>query len=173
MNRIGFGIQTLVCAALLTAVAAFAQQPASPAVGPVPPAILAAKTIFVSNAGSATWLFPNPFSGDPSRAYTQFYAALKAAGQFEVVADPGNADLVLQITTQSERIGSGELYDSPVHRLVIYDRKTHYVLWVLTESIETVRSQKGTDLNFDKAVTAILRDFEALTGKAPAPVLAH
>jgi hypothetical protein len=53
-------------------------------------------------------------------------------------------------------------------RLVVYDRKTHYVLWAFTESIEIAFLQKTHDRNFDDALTAILVDFEALTGKPPA-----
>ena len=79
------------------ATAAFAQMPAYDQAGPVPPAIAAAKTIFISNAGADSGLFPEPFSGDPDRAYTEFYAALKATGAFTLVADPAHADLVLEL----------------------------------------------------------------------------
>ena len=68
---------------------AFAQQmPAYTDPGPVPPAIASAKTIFVSNAGADAGLFPEPFSGDEARAYTEFFAALKATGGYALVADP-------------------------------------------------------------------------------------
>jgi len=52
--------------------------------------------------------------------------------------------------------------------LVIYDGKTHYVLWTITESIAVAMLQKSHDRNFDDALTAILVDFETLTGKPPA-----
>jgi hypothetical protein len=51
---------------------------------------------------------------------------------------------------------------------VVNDRKTHYILWAITESIEIAYLQKTYDRNFDNALTAILVDFEALTGKPPA-----
>jgi len=99
MSRLSFGFGSVVCAALLSAVAslAHAQQFGATPPGPVPSAIRAAKKVFVSNGGSDIGLFPRPFSGDPNRAYNQFYAALKAAGQFELVSDPGEADLVLEL----------------------------------------------------------------------------
>ncbi len=53
-------------------------------------------------------------------------------------------------------------------RLVVYDRKTHYVLWVLTESIEGALLQKSHDRNFDQALSNLVLDFESLTGKLPA-----
>ncbi len=71
----------LVCAMLLFAIATGAQAPPpSPLLAPVPPALLNAKTVFVSNAGADSGLFPHPFSGDPDRPYNQFYAAMQSWG---------------------------------------------------------------------------------------------
>lgn len=47
-------------------------------------------------------------------------------------------------------------------RLVIFDRKTHYVLWTLTESIDWAVLQKTHDRNFDTAVMALLDDLKRL-----------
>ena len=177
MSRIGLGFRHFICAALLSAVAALAQQPGSTPAAPVPPAILAAKKIFVSNAGADSGLFPSPFSGDPSRAYIQFYAALKAAGQFELVSDPADADLVLELQliahngpARSSEVNkvNGASDPLPMFRLVVYDRKTHYVLWAMTQSVEIAYLQKTHDRNFDDALTALHLEFEALAGKAPA-----
>lgn len=82
---------TLLCASV-----AFGQQ-STPEPGPVPPAIPAAKSVFLSNAGSDSGLFPEPFSGDTSRAYSQFYSALKSSGTFALTSDPSQADLVLEL----------------------------------------------------------------------------
>ncbi|HEY2118708.1 MAG TPA: hypothetical protein VGH37_05940 [Candidatus Acidoferrum sp.] len=49
--------------ALLSIAAASAQHIPSPVIAPVPPAILTAKRIFVSNAGADSGLFPHPFTG--------------------------------------------------------------------------------------------------------------
>ncbi|HEY1159135.1 MAG TPA: hypothetical protein VGE83_00805 [Terracidiphilus sp.] len=174
MKSIGFGFRTAICAALLTAVAALAQQPAATVPGPVPPAIRAARKIFVSNAGADSGLFPSPFSGDPNRGYDQLFAGLKAAGQYELVDDPADADLVLELQLTAPNGPSkgskvnGASDPVPMFRLVVYDRKTHYVLWAFTESIEIAFLQRTHDRNFDDALTAILVDFEALTGKPPA-----
>jgi hypothetical protein len=179
LKRTGFGFRSLVCAAVLSAVAALLPQLASAQAGPIPPAISAAKKIFVSNAGADSGLFPSPFSGDPDRAYIQLYAALKASGQFELVADPANADLVLEIQliahpsplwTRPDDVNkvNGAPDSLPMFRLVIYDRKTHYILWTLTQSIEMAYLQKTHDRNFDAALSALLLDFQTLAGKAPA-----
>ncbi|MGA2888512.1 MAG: hypothetical protein ABSE51_10705 [Terracidiphilus sp.] len=173
MSRIAFLIRPVACAALFSAVAAFAQQPAYTMAGPVPPAIRAAKSVFVSNAGSDSGLFPEPFSGDPNRAYTEFYAALKATGHFELVADPSQADLVLElqlIAPNGPSNGSkvnGASDPLPMFRLVVYDRKTHYVLWALAESIEGAIGQKSHDRTFDEALTRLLNKLDVLAGKSP------
>ncbi len=51
-------------------------------------------------------------------------------------------------------------------RLTIFDRKTHYVLWALTESIEEANLQKTHDHNFDDALAALFVDLKNLTGSA-------
>jgi hypothetical protein len=177
LKRTGFGFRSLVCAALLSAVAAFVPQLASAQAGPIPPAIQAAKKIFVSNAGADSGLFPSPFSGDTNRSYNQFYTALKASGQFELVADSSEADLVLELQLiarssppagDSVNKSNGASDPLPMFRLVIYDRKNHYILWTLTQSVERAYLKKTHDHNFDDALSALLLDFETLTGKAPA-----
>ena len=97
MTGISRSTSIALCAALLVASAAFSQQAAPVTAAPIPPAILAGKRIFVSNAGGDSGLFPSPFTGDPSRGYNQLYAGLKANGQFELVGDPAQADLVLEL----------------------------------------------------------------------------
>ena len=56
----------------------------------------------------------------------------------------------------------------PMLRLVIPDRKTHYVLWALTESIEHANLQKTHDRNFDQALTALTLDWKKLTTSSTA-----
>lgn len=90
------------------------------------------------------------------------------------MADPANADLVLELQLtapngpSNPNKQSGASDPLPMLRLVVYDRKTHYVLWAFTESIEIAFLQKTHDRNFDDALTAVLVDFETLTGKPPA-----
>jgi hypothetical protein len=177
MSKIRFGIQTTLCAALLTAASALAQLPAATPEAPVPQALRTASKIFVSNAGGDSGLFPSPFSGDPSRGYNQLYAGLKANGQYQLVSDPSEADLVLELqitsptgsthTTEVNKV-NGAADPVPMFRLLVYDRKTHYVLWAFTQSIEVAYKQKTHDRNFDEALTAILLEFESLSGKAQA-----
>jgi len=175
VNRKCAGLRMALSAVLLTAVTVSAQAPGKNEPSPVPQAIRDAKRIFVSNAGVDSGLFPEPFSGDPSRGYAQFYTALQATGHYVLVADPAEADLVLELQltapngpSQANKM-NGAADPVPMFRLVVYDRKSHYVLWAFTESIDVALRQKTHDRNFDEALTAVLADFEALAGKAPAP----
>jgi hypothetical protein len=172
MTEISRSISIALCAVLLVASAAFSQEPAPVTAAPIPPAILAAKRIFVSNAGGDSGLFPSPFTGDPSRGYNQLYAGLKANGQYQLVSDPAQADLVLELQltapngpTNGSKV-NGSSNPVPMFRLVVYDARSHFILWAFTQSIDIAFLQKTHDRNFDEAVTALLLEFESLSGKA-------
>lgn len=166
------GIRIAFATTLFFALAAFAQSPGGlPAPGPVPPALAAARTIFVSNAGADSGLFPEPFSGDTNRPYSQLYARLVAAHAFTLVPDPSSADLVLEIqltapagpSRGSKQLGAAD--PMPMFRLVVYDRKTHYILWTETQSIDVAYLQKTHDRNFDMALDALVTRFLQISGK--------
>lgn len=150
---------------------ALARPQAAAAPGPVPAALGSAKTVFVSNAGSDSGLFPHPFSGDPNRSYAEFYSNLKASGQFALVDDPSQADLVLELrliapygpTNANKQNGTAD--PRPMFRLTVFDRKTHYALWTVTESIAVANLQKTHDRNFDDALDAVLTEFLQVAGK--------
>src|SRR5271168_857249 len=160
-----------VCAAFFFVVQAGAQAPPPTALqlAPVPPALLNAKTVFISNAGADSGLFPHPFSGDPDRPYNEFYAAVQSWGRHQIVGDPSDADIVIELQLiappgpSSGNKVNGASDPLPMFRLVVYDRKTHYVLWALTESIMIAYLQKTHDNNFDLALNAITADLKRLT----------
>lgn len=177
-------LAVMLLAAMLTPGLTSAQIPAYTQAGPVPGAILSARTVFISNAGSDSGLFPEvfsgsgfssePFSGDPDRAYTEFNSALKATGDFTLVGDPGEADLVLEIrltapygpTNPNRQNGAPD--PLPMFRLVVYQRSTHYVLWTVTRSIDFAYLRKTHDKNFDQSLSAVLDQFLQIAGKPPA-----
>jgi hypothetical protein len=177
LNAFRLPLLQFACIAFLSAIPAAAQQPpdaaAAPA-APIPPAIFAAKTAFVSNAGADSGLFPHPFSGDPDRAYNQFYAALQDWGRYNLVVDPDAADLVLELrlfapngpTNANKQKGASD--PLPMFRLSVIDRKSHFTLWALTESIDPANLQKTHDRNFDVALATLALDLRRLaTSKAP------
>jgi hypothetical protein len=174
MNKTSFGIRTAFFVAFFPAAFVHAQQPAPTPEAPVPAALRSATKIFVSNAGGDSGLFPSPFSGDSNRGYNQLYAGLKDNRQYQLVGDPSEADLVLelQLTAPNGPSNGSKVNGSsdpvPMFRLVVYDRKSHYILWAFTQSIDIAFLQKTHDRNFDDAVTALLLEFESLSGKAQA-----
>jgi hypothetical protein len=160
-----------LAAAICISAAGLAQMPTTSQPGPIPPALTTSKTIFVSNAGSDSGLFPSPFTGDPDRPYTEFYAALKATGNYTLTGDPAQADLVLELRLFAPNGPSdpnkvaGASDPLPMFRLVVYDRKTHYILWAVTQSIAPVVGQKAHDKNFDSALNQVLNQFLEISGK--------
>ena len=161
---------------VFTTTAALAQNPQPSAEpGPVPPALLRAHTVFVSNAGADAGLFPEPFSGDPNRAYSEFYADLKSSPRFDLVTDPATADLVFEIrltapygpTNANKQNGAAD--PRPEFHLTIYDRTSHYILWSESQSIEIAFLQKTHDRNFDDALNAIVSRVLQIAGHTPAP----
>jgi len=158
-----FFVLAMVCSAAL---------PAQTKPAPVPPALLNAKTVFVSNAGSDSGLFPHPFTGDESRGYSTFYQKLQNWGRYQLVDDPAKADMVIELQLNAPNGPAdankqkGASDPLPMFRLVVYDRATHYVLWALTESIDPAALQKTHDHNFDLALTKLLADLQAVVASA-------
>jgi hypothetical protein len=157
----------LMCVVMMVSATLVAQE--QTAVAPVPPALLNGKKVFLSNGGVDSGLFPHPFSGGADRAYNQMYAALQKQGRYELVSDPSDADLVFELRlnapygpANANKV-KGASDPLPMFRLTIFDRKAHYVLWALTESIEEANLQKTHDHNFDDALAALLGDLKTVT----------
>lgn len=157
-----------ICVVMLGAsVVQAAQGDTSPA--PVPAAIFTSKRIFISNAGADSGLFPHPFSGRPDRAYNEFYGFMQGWGRYEIVATPADADLVFELQLMAPNGPSnadkqkGASDPLPMFRLVIYDAKTRFVLWALTESIEGAYGQKPHDRNFDESLGMLVADLKQVT----------
>lgn len=151
-----------------------AQQPKQVPPAPVPPLILVAKKVFISNGGGDESLFGSPqYSGGPDRLYNEFYAGMKSWGRYELVGRPEDADLVFEIRLmvlqplRLEHLGGGDnpAYDSQFH-LAIRDMKTHETLWGLTEHAQTAFLQGNRDKNFEQALEGILSELRRIAGPA-------
>jgi len=175
MHRLHFTLTVVAVALLFPTFASPAQSPdqstASAVAAPIPPAIAAAKTVFVSNAGADGTLFPSLFSGSPSRGYSEFYAELATSRRFHLVDSPASADLVVELRLTALYIPYrplGVANRQPAFRLIVYDRSTHYILWTLTQPVENALLQRNADHNFDNAVHGIVQQFLQLAGPTPA-----
>jgi hypothetical protein len=146
-----------------------AQQPAVAALAaPIPGQILSARKVFVSNAGyDAISRAAFERAHEPNRPYNDVYAALKRWGRFELVAAPVDADLVFAIRF-TFRIASCEKITSyqPELELTIFDSKTHFPLWTITEPVEGAMRKNTWDRNFDQGVTALMEELRGLAGGA-------
>ncbi len=148
-------------------------QEAVPA-APVPAQIVAAKKVFISNAGGGCTPFGQVgFSGGPDRPYDEFYAAVKDWGRYQLVAAPADADLDFEISFTCPAAGPnvlkggsiGPAYD-PQLRLVVLDVRTRIVLWGITRHVELALLQGNRDKNFDRAMNQLVDDLKHLASPA-------
>lgn len=169
MQPFGFLSRLAASAALVVVTAPAPHSQSQPAPIAVPAAVVNAKSVFVSNGGSDAGLFPEPFSGDPNRPYFSFVGSLQHLQKYDLAADPSDADLVMEIhlvaptgpQSDSKQLGGADFL--PFFKLTIYDRKTHFVLWTITEPIELAFLQKTHDKNFDTALSHLVDDVQALS----------
>jgi hypothetical protein len=148
---------------------------------PVPSQILAAKRMFVSNAGSETYGSQTYFrltryDGGPDRFYNQFYAAMKAWGRYELTGSPAEADIVGEVRFTSpvieqnavligDRSSSDPVYD-PQLNLTLLDPKSRVPLWSLTEHIQPGRGKDADNRNFDQAVGRLVERAKLLASSS-------
>lgn len=127
MLKVSLAVTTLGIAMMLPAIpAAHAQAPTAP----IPSQICNAKKVFISNGGGG--LDPKLWSGGPAQPYNELYAAIKSSGQYQLVATPADADLVLQISYAdpltdvggSKESGSVS-FNTPQLKLVLLDPRTN------------------------------------------------
>jgi hypothetical protein len=136
---------------------------------PVPPALVNAKAVFVSNAGADAGLFPHPFTGTQDRGYGYFYSALANSGRFTLVDSPAAADVVMTIELssplgpQGDNKQKGTADPLPTFKLTVYDRPSHYVLWTITQTVDPANLQKTHDKNFDSSIDSIVTQLIAIS----------
>jgi hypothetical protein len=160
MNR---AIQISAITLALTIGPRLTAQTAQPPTAPLPTQLNTAHKIFIGNAGDQE-------NADCLRAYNVFYAGIQGLKNFELVLDPKDADLVLELHYE---IGFGASVNSgqPTprqFRVVLEDPKTRIILWSLTERTNYAVFQKNRDKNLDETMGALINDFSLLT--APQPI---
>jgi hypothetical protein len=133
---------------------------------PIPPQILAAKKVFIANAGGDEMTGDDPrFSGGPDRAYNEFYAAMKSWGRFEIVNSPADADLLLEIRQYVSAVtptGRGSSSFIPQFQLHIRDPKTNTMLWGFNVHTRFGIGQADSDRIFSSAVGRLATDLRIL-----------
>jgi len=131
---------------------------------PVPPAIAAAKKVFVSNAG-ADDDSGKIFSTGPDHCYSEFYRQVQALNQYEIVSSPLEADLVFEVnmtfSPPHELMGGGK--SKALVRVRILDPKTQIILWAFYRRPAGANLRRTFGKNLDKAITQITADLKAVT----------
>jgi hypothetical protein len=146
---------------LALGVRALGAQTADVPAAPRPAQIVAAKKVFISNAGVGT-----------DMTYDQFYAAIKGWGRYELVASPADADLVFEISFSSQITGVSGTKESGCDssnilqlKLVLLDPKTHIALWTLMDTVHPFARQKTGEKNFDDAFSTLVGALKVLTAQ--------
>jgi hypothetical protein len=131
-----------------------AQQQPMPS-APIPPQVLAAKRVFISNGGDDDWTIPHQIHA-PNLTYDQFYADIKSWGKYELVSSPADADVVFEIRSYDARQAGLQVH------LSILDPKTHVTLWSITQEVEGASRIATIRKNFGEAMNALVEDLKKL-----------
>lgn len=154
---------------LFLAAPAFAAQQSVPA-APIPAPILSAQKIFLANGG-ADLASAETFkkAGQVEEPYNSTYAALQAWGHWQLVSAPESADLILVVRfTAPVEIYSKGIPNSytPQIGLTIYDGKTHFPLWTLTQSVEGAFRKATWQKNYADGIAGLMGQLKSLTASA-------
>lgn len=128
---------------------------------PIPPQLVSGRKVFVSNGGadeSSPYVFTK--GAIPAQPYNLLYAAMKTWNRYEIVPTPAEADLVFEVRVTNAREGNGVI-------VTIFDAKTHFKLWTITEVIGAAARFKTYDKNVAKAVDQAVQDLKAIVGSTP------
>jgi hypothetical protein len=167
-----------VATALFPVPFARGQKPAEILPAPLPAQIYTSKKVFISNAGGdSNYLY----SGGPERLYNQFYSALQSWGRYQLVASPGESELVLALSFSNPFTGdnsqsgngftrpvAGRSVSDPQFRLTIIDPGTRVTLWTFTEHVQVAQLQGNRDKNFDQALATLVNDLKNVSGQPAA-----
>ena len=139
--------------------------------GPIPPELAHPGRIFVTNGNSDIARFSYTFTGDPARAYTEFYKALATSGDYQLVGQPDQADLVLVVSTSTRPMfgynGGDASASQPCLRILVIDRRTAIPIWTMIQPIDFALFHKNRDKAFERAMQRLVGEFEAFTNTAP------
>lgn len=174
MWRFKISVLSLTLALLQFPLSMAQSKPTVAPTAPIPPQVLAAKKVFISNAGGDEMTGDDQrFSGGPDRAYNEFYAAMKSWGRFELVNSPADADLLLEIRQYVSTVtptGRGSSSFVPQFQLNIRDPKTNAMLWGFNVHSRFGIGQADSDRNFNSGVGRLATDLRILMAPPEPPV---
>ena len=163
-------LQKLLCLAVVLLMALdpllYSQQTGT---APVPPQIINARAVFVSNGGGSNYF--EIFAGGPDRGYNTLYADLERSQQYQLVGSPSEADLIFEIRSiaPTSAVGTEDVVANPQLILNIRDPRTQALLWTTSANVRVFGTQKRRDRQFDESVAVLLDKFEQVAGRPLTP----
>jgi hypothetical protein len=144
--------------------AGMSAQMAPPPAAPLPALLSNTQSIFIGNAGDQE-------NADALRAYNAFYAGLDALHKFKLVTDPAQADMIVELHYEIDLGGSKISGGNSARqfRAVLFDAKTHTLVWSITERTNYAAFQKNRDRNLDAAMAALVTDLTSVVSSQPVP----
>jgi hypothetical protein len=148
---------TLLLILTFTSINAFSQSGSAlpiPA-APIPVQIINGKNVFIANLLAENGLIA-PVT--EHRGYDAFYAAIKNGRQYHLVATPGDADLVFQLSTADGL------------QLTIIDPHTNIALWSIRGGVPSPHSHSISDVEkaIQSSTAALAFDLQKLIASAAA-----
>jgi hypothetical protein len=156
-------------------------EPTTPPRGPVPAPITSAQKIFIANGGMDAFSLQafEELGLNGTYAYDSLYAAVKSWGNYQLVPSPADADLVLTIRFTAPLVGEGGGWNFErifantkwqfQTELTLYDAKTHFQLWTLTQPVRPANLKGTWRKNIADADAALAGDLKSLLTPAHPP----
>ncbi|MGA7159095.1 MAG: hypothetical protein WBY53_19775 [Acidobacteriaceae bacterium] len=165
MNRNAILITLTLLLAAAPTLSAQTTIPATTQNPPLPAALSTAKKLFLGNAGDQE-------NADCLRAYDDLYTGLSSLNRFQLVTDPNQADLILELHYEidlGQALVSSNNRSVRQFRVVLIDPHSHAILWTLVERTNYAILQSNRDKNLDETVSALTNDLSLLVSPAPIP----
>ena len=158
--------RALFLAAVVLLALPFARAQAPSTTAPLPSLLGSATKLFIGNAGDQE-------NADCLRVYNDFYQGMSALGRFQLVGDPGQADLVLELHYEialGQAVASHDTNSSVRQfRVVLIEPHTHVVVWSLTERTNYALFQSNRNKNLGETVGVLVKDLGSLLNVQPVP----
>jgi len=172
----------LSAALVLVVPTVHAQQPPAPP-APIPAPILSAQKLFIANGGMDAFSLQafEELGLNGAAPYNTLYATVNSWNKYQLVSSPSDADLVLEIRFTAPFSGGNGERSWDFQRILanttwqfqtevkIYDEKTHFLLWTLTQPVRPA-NLKGTWMkNISSANATLAGDLKSLLSATAAP----
>ncbi len=172
----------LFAALLLVVPTVHAQQPPAPP-APIPAPILSAQKLFIANGGMDAFSLQafEELGLNGAAPYNTLYATVNSWSKYQLVSSPADADLVLEIRFTAPFSGGNGERSWDFQRILasttwqfqtevkIYDAKTHFLLWTLTQPVRPA-NLKGTWMkNIATANATLAGDLQSLLSATAEP----